>query len=148
MEAEEEAENESEKSADEEAVEESEEEYESDDDEVQEQLFCNASYITQEKAQEIEEELKEGNFVSNEYYYQYEETEKGKFHTGNLDEQQHRKFEDFMERYQDLFAWDPNNFGRTSVVTHKIDTGDATPVGQRFYRTSYQNQLFIKEEIQ
>ncbi|CAB5364533.1 unnamed protein product [Rhizophagus irregularis] len=58
IEAEEEVEDESEKEVDEEAVEESEEEYESDDEETQEQLFCNARYITQEKAQEIEEELK------------------------------------------------------------------------------------------
>ncbi|GBC47626.2 hypothetical protein GLOIN_2v1869520 [Rhizophagus irregularis DAOM 181602=DAOM 197198] len=87
IEAEEEVEDESEKEVDEEAVEESEEEYESDDEETQEQLFCNAGYITQEKVQEIEEELKEGNFVSNEYYYQYEEIEKGKFYTRKLDEE-------------------------------------------------------------
>ena len=87
IEAEEEVEDESEKEVDEEAVEESEEEYESDDEETQEQLFCNAGYITQEKAQEIEEKLKEGKIVSNEYYYQYEEIEKGKFHTGKLDEE-------------------------------------------------------------
>ncbi|PKB95328.1 hypothetical protein RhiirA5_436915 [Rhizophagus irregularis] len=128
MEVEEEAEDESEKEVDEEAIEESKEEYESDDKETQEQLFCNASYITQEKAQEIEEELKEGNFVSNKYYYQYEEIEKGKFHTRKLDEKQHCKFDDFMERYQDLFAWDPNDFRRTSVVTHKIDTREAIPI--------------------
>ncbi|PKC52617.1 hypothetical protein RhiirA1_447379, partial [Rhizophagus irregularis] len=127
IEAKKEVEDESEKEVDEEAVEESEEEYESDDEETQEQLFCNARYITQEKAQEIEEELKEENFVSNEYYYQYEEIEKGKFHTRKLDEEQHRKFDDFMEQYQDLFTWDPNDFGRISVVTHKINTGEATP---------------------
>jgi hypothetical protein len=94
-------------------------------------LSCK--FITQEKAQEIEEELKDGKFVSNEYYYQYKEVEKGKFHTGKLSEEQHQKFGDFMERYQNLFAWDPNDFGRTSVVTHKIDTGNATSIGQRFY---------------
>jgi hypothetical protein len=87
-----------------------EEEYESDED-VQEQLFCNAQFVTKEKAREIEEELKEGNSISNEYYYQYEEIEKGKFHTGKLSEEQHRKFKSFMMRYHDLFAWDPNDFG-------------------------------------
>lgn len=138
-----------EENVEEDGAEETEEEYETEDEEnAQEQMYCNAQFITQEKAQEIERELKEGNFVSSEYYYQYEEIEKGKFHTGKLNEEQHRKFGNFMKRYHNLFAWDPNDFGRTSVVTHKIDTGDATPVGQRFYRTSYQNQLFIKEEIQ
>jgi hypothetical protein len=147
MKVEEEAKN-AEKTSEEEMEEESEEEYESDNEGVQKQLFCHAKFITQEKAQEIEEELKNGKFVSNEYYYQYEEVEKGKFHTGKLSEEQHQKFRDFMEQYQNLFAWNPNDFGQTSVVTHKIDTGNATSIGQRFYRTSYQNQLFIKEEIQ
>ena len=123
------------------------EEYESEDD-VQEQLFCHTKFITQEKAQEIEDNLKENNFIENECYYQYEEIEKGKFHTGKLNDKQHQKFGKFMERYQDLFAWNPNDFGRTSVITHNIDTGNAVPLKQRFYRTSYQNQLFIKEEIQ
>ena len=53
-----------------------------------------------------------------------------------------------MKRYQDLFAWDPDNFGRTSTITHAIDTRDTLLIKQRFYRTSYKNQLFIKDEIQ
>ncbi|GES72730.1 retroviral-like aspartic protease 1 [Rhizophagus clarus] len=53
-----------------------------------------------------------------------------------------------MNRYVNLFAWESDDFGRTSVVKHGIDTGNAVPVKQRFYRTSYKNQLFIKEEIQ
>jgi hypothetical protein len=103
MEVEEEVKN-AEETSKEEMEEESEEEYESDDEGIQEQLFCHAKFITQEKAQEIEEELKDGKFVSNEYYYQYEEVKKGKFHTGKLSEEQHRKFRDFMERYQNLFT--------------------------------------------
>jgi len=134
--------------AEEEDVAESEEEYESDDEDAQEQLFCNAQFITQEAAQQIEEDLKEGNFFENECYYQYEETERGKFHTGNLNEEQQQTFVEFMKRYQDLFAWDPDNFGRTSTITHAINTGDALPIKQRFYQTSYKNQLFIKDEIQ
>ncbi|PKC53535.1 hypothetical protein RhiirA1_327788, partial [Rhizophagus irregularis] len=53
-----------------------------------------------------------------------------------------------IKKYNNLFAWNSNDFGRTSVVTHTIDTGGVTPIKQRFYRTSHQNQLFIKEEIQ
>ena len=132
----------------EEAEESEEEEYESNDEEAQEQLFCNAQFITKEEAQEIEEDLKEGNLIENECYYQYEETEKGKFHIGKLNEDQRREFERFMERYQGLFAWDPNDFGRTAAISHSIDTGSAVPIKQIFYRTSYQNQQFIKEEIQ
>jgi Retroviral aspartyl protease len=135
MEADEEPEEEVEE---EEPADESEEEYESEnDDNTQEQLFCNAQFVTQEKAREIEEELKNGTRIENECYYQYEEIEKGKFHTGKLDEEQQHSFEKFMKRYQGLFAWDANDFGRASVVSHSIDTGDATPIKQRFYRMSY-----------
>uniref|UniRef100_U9T3I6 Peptidase A9 domain-containing protein n=1 Tax=Rhizophagus irregularis (strain DAOM 181602 / DAOM 197198 / MUCL 43194) TaxID=747089 RepID=U9T3I6_RHIID len=116
-----------------------EEEYESDDEETQDQLFCNAQFITKEQAQEIEDDLKDNKLVKNEFYYQYEEIEKGNFHTGKLSKEQHQKFRKFMERHQNLFAWNPNDFGQTSVITHSIDTGTATPVKQRFYQTSYQN---------
>ena len=52
-----------------------------------------------------------------------------------------------MAQYNDLFVWEPDQFGKTNVITHAIDTGEATPIKQRFYRTSYNNQQFIKEEI-
>ncbi|GBB94968.1 hypothetical protein RclHR1_24530002 [Rhizophagus clarus] len=87
-----EAEGEVKEEVDEDAMEELEDEFESDDEEAQEQLFCNAKFITREGAQEIKEELKKGNFVSNEYYYQYEEIEKGKFHTAII----------ILKRYSDL----------------------------------------------
>ncbi|GES95431.1 activity-regulated cytoskeleton-associated protein isoform X1 [Rhizophagus clarus] len=111
-----------------EAIEESEEEYETDNDEKQqEQLYCNTQFITRERAQEIEQDLKENKLIENECYYQYKE--------------------EFMNRHVNLFAWEPDDFGRTSVVKYGIDTGNAVPVKQRFYQTSYKNQL-SKEEIQ
>jgi hypothetical protein len=127
---------------------ESKEEYKSDEEEVQEQMYYHAQYITKEEAQLIENDLKGETLAVKDYFYQYEEIEKGKFHTGNLDKYQQQQFQKLMEKYQDLFACDPDDFGRTSVITHRIDTGEASPIKQRFYRTSYQNQLFIKEEIQ
>src|SRR2546421_11452058 len=100
-----------------EADEESEEEYNSEDN-VQEQMYCQAQFITQEKARLIETDLKENNFIKNKYFYQYGETEKEKFHTGKLNESQQQEFQEFMKSYQDLFAWEPNNFGRISVISH------------------------------
>jgi hypothetical protein len=131
-----------------EAIDDSEEEYESEDENAQEQLFCHVQFVTKEKVQEIEKDLKGNTFIENDYYYQYKEIEKGKFHTGDLDDTQRQKFQDFMNCHQKLFAWEPDDFGRTLIVTHCIDTGNAVPIKQRFYRTSYQNQIFIKEEIQ
>src|SRR5208282_1201099 len=110
------------------------------------QLYCQAQ-IMQEEAQEIERDLEEETQVENNYFYQYKEVEEGKFHVGELTENQLQRYQEFMQQHKDLFVWKPNEFGRTSVVTHHIDTEDATPIKQRFYRTSYQNQQFIKEEI-
>ncbi|GES83881.1 KRAB-A domain-containing protein [Rhizophagus clarus] len=132
-----------------EAIEELEEEYETEDDEKQqEQLYCNTQFITWERAQEIEQDLKENKLIENEYYYQYKEVEKGTFHVGDLNDEQRRMFQEFMNRHVNLFTWEPDDFGRTSVVKHGIDTGNVVPIKQRFYQTSYKNQLFIKEEIQ
>jgi len=60
--------------------------------------------------------LKENNFIKNKYFYQYRETEKGKFHTGKLNKSQQQEFQEFMKSYQDLFTWEPNDFGRTFVI--------------------------------
>lgn len=146
---EEESEEDAEEENEEDVADETEEEYESESNEnTQEQMFCNTQFVTQEEAQEIEESLREGSMVENNYFYQYKEIEKGTFHIGNLNDKQRQMFEDLMSKHQNLFAWESDDFGRTSAITHSIDTGSAAPIKQRFYRTSYQNQLFIKEEIQ
>lgn len=36
--------------------------------------------------------------------------------------------------YADVFASDPEDFGRTDETTHKIDTGDSHPIRQRMRR--------------
>jgi hypothetical protein len=126
MEADEEAEEEVEEE------DESEEEYESEnDDNAQEQLFCKAQF---EKMREVKEEIKTGSPIENECCHQYEEIGKEKFHIGKSDEEQQHSFEK-------SFAWDANDLGRTSVISYSIDTGDATPIIQQFYRTSYQEEI-------
>ncbi|CAB4424286.1 unnamed protein product [Rhizophagus irregularis] len=82
---------------DDEAIEDSDEEYESEDETTQEQLYCHTQFITQKEAQEIEDGLRGTALIENDYYYQYKETEIGKFHTGNLDEDQQQKFDEFIK---------------------------------------------------
>jgi hypothetical protein len=129
-----------------------EEEYEEESEEENEQegLFCYSEEISVEEAQKIDKELEKPTMENQnikEYFYQYKEIEKGTFHTGRLTAQQLKRFNEFMSQYVDLFIWENDQFGKTNVITHSIDTGDATPIKQRFYRTSYKNQEFIKEEI-
>ncbi|CAB5206272.1 unnamed protein product [Rhizophagus irregularis] len=102
---EEESEEDAEEENEEDVADETEEEYESESNEnTQEQMFCNTQFVTQEEAQEIEESLREGSMVENNYFYQYKEIEKGTFHIGNLNDKQRQMFEDLMSKHQNLFA--------------------------------------------
>ena len=141
-----EEETESDSDSEEETEEEYEEEY------LQQQLY----YYNQQEAIEITNEMQQQmvpentpKVVQKEFFYQYEETkEKGKFYTGTITEKQEEQFKEFMKDYQDLFVWTDSELGKTSLVKHSIDTGNASPIKQCFYRTSHHNEQFIKEEIQ
>ena len=46
-----------------------------------------------------------------------------------------------------MFAFSDNQLGRTSLVWHTIDTGDALPVKQRPYRTTRDNKQEIDHQV-
>lgn len=50
-----------------------------------------------------------------------------------------RKFHDISEEHKGL--------GRTHVITHHIDTGNAEPIRQRYYRMSPEKQRLLCEEL-
>ncbi|CAG8629027.1 9885_t:CDS:2, partial [Ambispora leptoticha] len=52
---------------------------------------------------------------------------------GDLWDDDHDRMEELLFNNNDLFAWEPHNLGRTSLVTHTINTGDAPPIRQRYY---------------
>ena len=35
-----------------------------------------------------------------------------------------------FQQYSNILAWDENRFGRTSIIRHKIETGDTRPIWQ------------------
>ena len=126
----------------EEEYEEEEYEEESEEENEQEGLFCYSEEIPIEEVQKIDKELEKPTTEyqnTKEYFYQYKEIEKGAFHTGRLTAQQLKRFNEFMSQYVDLFIWENDQFGRINIITHSIDTGDATLIKQRFYQTSYKN---------
>ena len=53
------------------------------------------------------------------------------------------KFRNLFKKYRDVFAFPGDQLGRTSLVQHVIDTGDAMPIKQRPYRASPD----VKKEI-
>ena len=67
---------------------------------------------------------------------------------GKLDIQQQRKFEQLMKNYEDIFVKSKNELGKTNVVKHKIDTGNAKPIRQRPYRAIGDKKELIKGEVE
>ena len=57
------------------------------------------------------------------------------------------KFENLFQKYRDVFAFSDDQLGRTSLVQHTIDTGDAMPVKQRPYRTTPENKQEIDRQV-
>ena len=53
---------------------------------------------------------------------------------------------DLLKSYADVFSTGKFDLGRTSLVSHKIDTGDAYPVKQRLRKTPWAHQDAIREE--
>src|SRR6185437_12537875 len=66
---------------------------------------------------------------------------------GELEDDDHDKMEKLLIGYNELFAWTSQDLGRTDLVTHAIDTGDAAPIRQCYYRTSPKECEFLHEEI-
>ena len=48
----------------------------------------------------------------------------------DLDPGQRKDLANFLSEFSDAFAVSPSDLGRTDVVRHEIDTGDARPIRQ------------------
>ena len=57
------------------------------------------------------------------------------------------KFRDLFVKYRDVFALSDSELGRTSLVQHVIDTGDATSIKQRPYHTSPEGKQEIDRQV-
>ena len=57
------------------------------------------------------------------------------------------KFKNLFQRYRDVFPFSDDQLGRTSLVQHTIDTGDAMPIKQRPYRTTPGNKQEIDRQV-
>ena len=53
------------------------------------------------------------------------------------------KFQNLFNKYRNVFAFPGDQLGRTALVKHVIDTGDAVPIKQRPYKVS----PVVKKEI-
>ncbi|THD19318.1 Retrovirus Pol polyprotein from transposon 17.6 [Fasciola hepatica] len=58
------------------------------------------------------------------------------------------QFERLLREYERIFSWDGEQLGRTNLVQHSIDTGDARPVRQASRRVSVHCQDSLREAIE
>lgn len=64
-----------------------------------------------------------------------------------LTKEQKTTLDALLNKYDDIFAYTPDQLGRSSVVEHRIDTGDHQPIRLRSYRTSPTNRDEIDKQI-
>ncbi|CAG9129442.1 unnamed protein product [Plutella xylostella] len=64
----------------------------------------------------------------------------------NLDEAQKLIADNIVQQFKDI-SIEVKGLGRTSLITHHIDTGDAQPIRQRYYRMSPEKQRILQEQV-
>lgn len=64
----------------------------------------------------------------------------------NLDDKQRVIADNLIEQFKDI-SMERKGLGRTSCITHHIDTGDSPPIRQRYYRMSPEKQRILTEEV-
>jgi len=57
------------------------------------------------------------------------------------------KFQNLFRKHRHVFAFSDDQLGRTSLVQHVIDTGDAVPIKQRPYQTTPDNKQEIDRQV-
>ena len=64
-----------------------------------------------------------------------------------MTQSQQTRLQALLTKYDDIFAYTPDQLGRSSIVKHTIDTGDHPPIRLRSYRTSPTNKDEINNQI-
>ena len=68
-------------------------------------------------------------------------------HDADLDNEQKVKLDRCIKENRKVFATNMQELGRTDLYYHRIDTGNACPVAQRFYRTSPKLRQEMENQI-
>nr|XP_022331706.1 uncharacterized protein LOC111129544 [Crassostrea virginica] len=66
----------------------------------------------------------------------------------DLNQEQRAKIKVTLAKYQHIFSKDKHDFGRTSLVKHKINTEGAKPTKQPLRRLPHHAAEFVDQEVQ
>lgn len=64
----------------------------------------------------------------------------------HLSSEQKNMADKVISQFRDI-SYEERGLGRTSLITHSIDTGDAAPIRQRYYRMSPEKQRILIEQL-
>lgn len=64
----------------------------------------------------------------------------------HLSEVQRITADNIISQFKEI-SYENQGLGRTSLITHSIDTGDAAPIRQRYYRMSPEKQRILAEQL-
>lgn len=64
----------------------------------------------------------------------------------NLEENQRHIVDNLVDQFREI-SMERKGLGRTSLMTHHIDTGDSPPIRQRYYRMSPEKQRILTQEV-
>ena len=67
---------------------------------------------------------------------------------GSLTDSQFSELKSLLLSYIDVFSKTPNDFGRTNLVKHKINTTSDSPIRKRAYRTSPHMRSVIQSQVE
>lgn len=68
------------------------------------------------------------------------------FSYDHLSEEQKSTADDLISQFLNI-SYEERGLGRTAMTTHAIDTGDAAPIRQRYYRMSPEKQRILVEQL-
>ncbi len=64
-----------------------------------------------------------------------------------LNSDQTSSLKDLLAEFSDIFSSHPYDYGKTDLLTHSINTGNAAPIKLRPYRTSPATQNILQQEV-
>ena len=104
---------------------------------------------TEEEYDEYEEMEESEMYTTYEELYLTEEEEfKANLKTGEINETQKQELEEILQEYRRLCVMSNTPLGQTDIITHRINTGDHTPIQQKYYRVDEKKKKIIKDEIE
>ena len=82
--------------------------------------------MTVGQLQQVDEELGDPTFIDPEQ--EISTGDKIKFELEHLSSEERERMENLLNEHQDVFAKNSGDLGLTTLVEHRIDTGDAVPI--------------------